>query len=354
MNTKRVSRSGVMAVVILLALVLPATARAATPTAATATAKAGPGKTAATAKPTAMTPKNAEVTATRSAEVTAPKATENDMTLKGGDEGTVFRTLTVEGEDRIHIEVERPALRLDMNPEKAPGLDWGTARDVLDRTTPDFGASLLASSAQVSSPLIARPWLDHFAQGDVARIRPSITGAERWKLTIVNARAEAVATFQGNGDPPREIAWDGRTTSGAAVIPGATYSYVFEARDKAGNKRNFVGEGFRVTAFRTDSEAGPQLVFAARELPAAVRGASDPVPPIVQEVATALNQGVASRPVRVEVTSRSAEEAGAIAARLTRWLTPLVIGDPTRLQAVTLVQPDAPEGGAVRIATAVR
>src|SRR6185503_5668004 len=214
---------------------------------------------------------------------------------KGGDEGTVFRTLTVEGEDRVHIEVERPNLDLDMDPAKAPGLDWGTARDVLDRTTPDFGAPLLASSARVSSAALARPWLDHFARGDVARIRPDIQGADRWKLTVVNARAEAVATFQGEGDPPREIAWDGRSTSGAAVMPGATYSYVFEARDKAGNKRNFVGEGFRVSAFRTDSETGPQLVFAARELPAVARGAVDPAPPIVLEVATALNQSVAAR-----------------------------------------------------------
>src|SRR6516165_4960738 len=82
----------------------------------------------------------------------------NDLVLKGGDEGTVFRTLTVEGEDRIHIEVERPTLRLDMDPGKAPGLDRGTVADVLDRTTPDLEAPLLASSARAPSPWVAHAW----------------------------------------------------------------------------------------------------------------------------------------------------------------------------------------------------
>jgi hypothetical protein len=93
----------------------------------------------------------------------------DDLVLKGGDEGTVFRTLTVQGEDRIHIEVERPVLRLDMDPAKAPGLDRGTVTDVLDRTTPDLEAPLLASTAREGSPWVAHPWLSHFPSGASAR-----------------------------------------------------------------------------------------------------------------------------------------------------------------------------------------
>jgi hypothetical protein len=277
----------------------------------------------------------------------------NDLVLKGGDEGTVFRTLTVEGEDRIHIEVERPTLRLDMDPAKAPGLDRGTVADVLDRTTPDLEAPLLASSARAPSPWVAHAWLSHFPSGAVARFRPSVTSVARWKLLVVDAHAESVAVFQGEGDPPHEIAWDGRATDGSPVLPGASYSYVFEARDKAGNKRHFVGEGFRVDTFRFDTSQGPTLVFAGTELarPGGMTWGPDEAPPIVLQVASELNQQPSERAVRIEVTARSAEEANALGRRLMRWMSPHLLGDPARLESVGFVASDAPVGAAVKIST---
>jgi hypothetical protein len=279
--------------------------------------------------------------------------TANSMRLKGGDEGTVFRTLTVEGEDRIHIEVERPVLRLDVDPEKAPGLDAGTVRDVLDRTTPDLESPLRSSTARDASPWVAHPWLSHFPDGAVARFRPAVTNVARWRLLVVNARAESVAVFQGEGSPPREIAWDGRSTDGSPVLPGASYSYLFEARDKAGNKRNFVGEGFRVNTFRYDTPQGPTLVFAASELerPGGAAWGPDETPPIVIQVASEMNQEPAERRVRIEVTARSAAEANALGGRLMKWMGPHLLGDPARLESVGFVAADAPVGGAVSVST---
>jgi hypothetical protein len=343
-----------LGVTLALALAVPAlasapaaTAPAATAPAATAKHAAGPSKSAApVASSVAVVPSGAAGSA-------AAKSDSSTMTLKGGEEGTVFRTLTVEGEDRIHIEVERPELKLEMDPEHAPGLDWGSARDVLDRTTPDLEAPLRAVSATESSPWVARPWLAHFPVGAVARVRPAVKGVDHWKLTVVNARAEAVAVYEGSGDPPREIEWDGRPTSGAPVLPGASYSYVFEARDRAGNKRNFVGEGFRVSAFRYSTPGGPVMVFSGLELArpgGGTYGPSEP-PPIVMEAATEVNQAPAASAVRIEVTAKRAEEGDALAARLAGWMAPYVIGGAARIRTATLVQADAPDGAAVRIAT---
>jgi hypothetical protein len=276
--------------------------------------------------------------------------------LRAGQDGTVFRSLTVEGEDRIHFEFERPELKLDLNPLSAPGLDWGSARDVLDRTVPDLVAPLVARSALQASPGVAHPWLGHFASGDVARFRPDVKGVERWTLTIVDARGEAVASYAGRGTPPREIVWDGRSKSGAPIVPGLTYSYVFEAHDRAGNKRNFVGQGFRVAAYRLDTADGPVMVFSGRELPMPdptrpLSTSAREVAPIVIEAATWLNQSAkGAGPVRVTATGRTFEEAQALASSVVRQIAPHLLGDPARLQAVTEVRPDAPEHGAVRIA----
>jgi hypothetical protein len=289
---------------------------------------------------------------------TTPKRdADSTMTLHGGEDGTVFRTLTVEGEDRIHFDVERPTLKLDLDPAKAPGLDWGSASDVLDRTTPDLVTPLLAVSTAERSPYVGRPWLSHFASGAVARFRPDVKGVERWKLSVANARGETVTTFEGRGDPPQEIAWNGLSSTGEPVLPGLTYSYVFEAHDRAGNKRNFVGEGFEVAAWRLQTPAGPVLAFSGAELRAGASASrtagADATPPVVLEAASWLDQSErVAQPLKISASARSAEAANELGTSVARWLGPLLVGGPARLQVVPEVRSDAPESGAVRIAAA--
>ena len=71
----------------------------------------------------------------------------------------------------------------------------------------------------------------------------------------VDARGEVVRVFSGEKDPREAIVWDGRDIGGAPAIPGLTYSYVFTARDRAGNRKRFVGEGFEVRALHGDWSA---------------------------------------------------------------------------------------------------
>ena len=317
--------------------------------------------TAAAAVP-ARRPGVVRAAAAAGAAASAPpiaRAPDTTMTLRGGEEGTVFHTLTVQGEDRIHLDVERPELALDLDPAKAPGLEWGSARDVLDRTTPDLEAPLLALSASERSPYVGHPWLSHFASGAVARFHPEVQGVERWKLSVANARGEAVTAFEGHGPPPREIAWNGLAANGTPVLPGLTYSYVFEAHDRAGNRRNFVGEGFSVNAWRLDTPAGPVLAFSGAELRAAPGGSgahpatSDAAPPVIVEAASWLNQSArSSAPLRIEASTRSAESAMRLGGDVARWLGPLLVGGAERLQVVTEVRADAPESGAIRISPA--
>jgi len=369
-----VTSSAVLYAGMAMAGPTPPTTTSTTGTSATSTTSAAP--TTSTSKPAATkTTKSASRTSKSTASPTtnsadaalkasgaapAPPAPppsqqqDSTYTLKGSTEGTVFKSLTVEGEDRIRFDIERPPLSIDLDPSKAPGLDWGSARDVLDRTVPDLGAPLVASSSHQPSPWVAHPWLTGFASGAVARFRPELKGVERWKLTVVNARGEAVANYQGRGEPPKEIVWDGRSQGGAPVVPGLTYSYVLEAHDKAGNKRNFVGQGFKVSAYRLSTPEGPMLTFAGRELPS-----SDPRRPVVDtgsvplliEAATWINQAPnPSKPVRVTASARSFDEANALASLVARQMAPYLIGDPARVQTTAEVRADAPEGGTVVIA----
>ena len=62
---------------------------------------------------------------------------DSSMALSGGQEGTVFKSLTIEGENRVKITFDRPELSIDLDPSQAPGLTWGSSMDVLNRTVPD-------------------------------------------------------------------------------------------------------------------------------------------------------------------------------------------------------------------------
>jgi hypothetical protein len=276
------------------------------------------------------------------------------MKLQGGEEGTIFKSLRVEGEDRVRIEFERPPLELSVDPRTAPGLDWESFIAVLNRSGVNLFSPYLAQTAVTRPPRFAWPWFDRFATGPVARFRPSIEGVEKWRLVVANSHGETVATFEGNGKPPKEIAWNGRSLDGKPVPPGLTYSYVLEAFDRAGNKRNFVGDGFDIPPYIVQAPGGIELLFAGSEL----RGAAPlegALPPILFEAASWINQTpTTDQPVRVEVTARSFEDAKGMADEIVRQLQRVVLGDPVRIQPMTLVEPDAPDAGTVAIVVAAK
>lgn len=281
-----------------------------------------------------------------------PKA-EPKMSMPAGQEGTTFGSLTVEGEDRIRIEFARPALDLKLDPRRSPGLELGDARAILEREQPDWVTPYLSTSALVRTPFQGRPWLDEMATGPVARFRPAVTSVERWRLAVVDSRGEQVVEFKGNGSPPKEVTWNGLNAAGKPCAPGLTYSYVFEAFDRAGNKRNFVGEGFKLPAYRRESPQSLMLLFDGERLgamTAAPARSSAPVSPIVLEAASWINQaGRLQQPIQVKATARSFEVANAMSQSLAQQLGTLVLGDPARIQTQTAVESDAPTQGSVAI-----
>jgi hypothetical protein len=271
--------------------------------------------------------------------------------LKGDQPGTVFKTLTVEGEDRVHLEIARPTLKLDLDPASAPGLELGGAEDVLNRTRPDLMTPLFESVTASTSPFTGRPWLEELATGPVARFQPRVSDVEAWRLTVTDARGRAAAKFEGKKSPPKEIAWDGGGADDSIAMPGVSYSYVLEAKDRAGNKRTFMGDQFEVPAYRRQGANGPTMVLPG----SAVLGVDLPrgaTPPALLEVASWLNQLPVVTRVEITATARSHERAAALARAAHASLEPIVIGDPARLMERTVVEPEAPEAGAVVVSCA--
>lgn len=283
------------------------------------------------------------------------KKNDKDMKLEGGQEGTIFKSLRIEGEDRIRIEFERPTLNINLDFKDAPGLEWEGIHTALERDGFDLMSPYIDRTAQTRPPRFARPWLQGFSTGPVARFRPNLEGVDRWKLVVANSRGETVTSFEGKGKPPKEIPWDGRTAKGEPAPPGFTYSYVLEATDKAGNMRNFVGDGFELPSYRVKTEHGFAMLFAGTEL-ATTRtpqpGGTAPAPAVVLEAATWINQN-SSWPVHIEVTARTYDQAQAIAGDIEKSLGPLLLGDPMRVKSTANVFGDAPDAGTIAISVSL-
>ena len=93
-------------------------------------------------------------------------------------------------------------------------------------------------------------------------------------------------------------------------MPGLTYSYGFEAWDKAGNKRNFMGDGFELPPYRLKSDGGVMMLFSRAELPTPSVARITAPPAILLEAAGWINQiESVDGPVRIEVAARSYEQA---------------------------------------------
>ena len=294
----------------------------------------------------ASSPKKSEST-----EATSAGSAEG-MTLKGNEEGTHLPSLTVTGEDRVHFEFERPSLDLELDPRTAPGLEWNDPMRSLEGAGVDPLGPIADHSITAQSPYLAAPWIERFQEGAVTKFRPQVKDVEAWQLTIADSRSDTLAVFGGKGKPPKEIAWDGAGRDGKLVPPGITCSYVLEAYDRAGNRRNFVGQGFKLPPYRLATPNGMALLFSAEEVPygdSASRKATS-TPPIILEAASWLNQvPTASGAIEVTATGRTFEEAKALSDHLVELLRPRVLGDPARIRGLTEVRPDAPERGTVTI-----
>lgn len=270
----------------------------------------------------------------------AETAPPDSTTLSG--EGTRFPDMTVEGEDQIRIEFERPGLELELDPKTAPGLDRDRTLEIVRRGAPDPKTPLLSGSAFLRCPFLGRPWLTRFSAGPVATFRPKVSGVKQWSLSVADARGAEVAKFTGQGKAPEEIAWDGRTISGDSALPGLTYSYVFEAKDEAGNKRTMMGEGFTPGPYRREEKGGLVLLCSGEEI---LRPGG--APPILLEAASWVNQLPSTdSPVRAEIRARTRDEVAALSAKIDTGLRGRLIGAPDRLQIQAVTEADAPPSGA--------
>lgn len=263
-----------------------------------------------------------------------------EMAFEPGAEGGVLPSMTIEAEDRIEVEFERPGIALDLRPRTAPGLDWQDSWQRIDL----FPAALAHSSLRRPDTL-GRPWLGAFITGEVVVFRPVAEEADRWSLSVVDSRGRTVRVFRGEGQPPERIVWDGRCTDGRPAWPGLVYTHVMETTDRAGNVRTYNGEGFELPPYRLMGQDELQLVMDGAVTPNAAG--------LMSEAASWLNQiPDPERGIEIRATARTARQARRLAEQVAAQLAGRVLGPKARITTRIATVVDAPDDGWVVIAAA--
>lgn len=88
-------------------------------------------------------------------------------------------------------------------------------------------------------------------------ISAGVTAVEKWELTLLNRNGKPVKRFAGNGTPPREILWDGRTDKKKQAEDGP-YSVLLAETDNAGNSAQTTPQPLEI-------DTAPPLVEALLE-----------------------------------------------------------------------------------------
>jgi hypothetical protein len=267
------------------------------------------------------------------------------MNIKAGSSGKDFDSITIEGEDRVRVRFDRPPLEIDVDPATAPGLNFESVWEVLESESFSFVDPMLARPVAERTPYAPRPWLDQFRPGPVARFQPAVTDVTKWSLEVADSRGKTVASFKGEGKPPKEILWDGTTTDGSTARADLTYSYVLNASDRAGNKRSFLGDSFKIPARVVDGKGFTGLLFSV-----SAENPENEIEPLALEAASRLNQlADATKPVQIEVTAPSFSLAKSIADGIAAAMRPTLLGDPSRIATSTQVDAGGGELASVTI-----
>ncbi len=291
--------------------------------------------------------------ASGSMESTSVKDTaEPPLSLSRDQEGTVMRSFTIEGEDRVSIKFDRPNINLDLDPRSAPGLGWQNAWEKVN-----VFPAITTMTAVRRTSLTGKPWLQEYAQGDVVVFHPEAPELTSWKLTIVDSRGKPAMVREGKGTPPGSLVWDGRRDDGHPAWPGLTYSFLMETVDIAGNARTVSGRGFDLPAYRLTGAEKNVMVFSGGEITSedpAVAQIDLSTTPLIIETASWLNQAPGlTEPIEIRATVRNRGQGRQLADLVHEALAGMVCGDPSRISVAVNVVGDAPDQGVIEIACIV-
>lgn len=160
------------------------------------------------------------------------------------------------------FQEEKPALNINLDFSDVVNIKERTSWQSVDQT--DEIEKQMSPDVHISHPELAR-----IPPAPVKVFHIAMTNIRRWVFSITARDGSVFRKISGEGNPPQQLKWDGKSDQGLPLMAGHKYAYSMTAVDKAGNRGTFPGQSFTIPAFYLQEEdtvlvgiAGPEIFSA--------------------------------------------------------------------------------------------
>ncbi len=121
----------------------------------------------------------------------------------------------------------------------------------LEKRLPSSVEKDLVNVIKLHNPFLRQPVYPVEVVNEVTLdVRKPRKKVDMWKIEIYNSGGKLVRTYEGKGNPPKQITWDGKNDNGKPVLtPGELYHYRITLARKSGAERKNLSEPFEVNGY---------------------------------------------------------------------------------------------------------
>jgi hypothetical protein len=176
-----------------------------------------------------------------------------------GQDGAALPEMVVEAENAVRQQIEKGSFEFAMGTAAIDSFFTVMDQEALGVSPVSGLQPHLNNLEMLASDQPPHLWIQDMASTPVATFftaDPEGHKVKDWSLTVTDFRGSPFRTYEGGGNPPEKLDWDGRGDGGEILKVGYPYSYVFTQTDKGTNTYNHAGVSFRIPAldYRQDGD----------------------------------------------------------------------------------------------------
>lgn len=198
-----------------------------------------------------------------------PAEPQGETFTEAGESGAALPEMVVEAQNEVRQSIQKGDFEIELSAAIVDSFYSGMDEQALGMSPVSGLKPHLNNLEKLASDQPPHYWLPEMSSSPVATFYPQDPeghDVKSWELAITNFRGSRVKVFEGGGDPPDRIRWDGRTSRDEMLQVGYPYSYVFSVTDKGTNTYNYAGVSFRIPALDYERQGSRVLALSGGEL----------------------------------------------------------------------------------------
>lgn len=170
------------------------------------------------------------------------KGKEEDKEKKGKIED-----MTIISEDKFKTKSEKPYMDLNYDVKSViiPTIDG--EEEFLKKTPSTTGISQTFPKKS-NCKWVASFHLNNIVRDPVVSFPIKVSGAnyKKWELIVIDSAGGLVKQFEGGGNPPLSVKWDGKDKNDKIIKTGTIYSYLIKLTDETEKVKTIAGKPFAI------------------------------------------------------------------------------------------------------------